>query len=53
MTVDESNQTNRQCVECGNFEAVEVGDKFLCAECITQAGCSCGGGDYANVSRRR
>jgi len=31
------------CDECGNFGALEIGDRKLCAECVTLAGSSCAG----------
>jgi prepilin-type N-terminal cleavage/methylation domain-containing protein/prepilin-type processing-associated H-X9-DG protein len=40
--------TARQCDRCGAFDAVEVGDKFLCNNCITEAGCNCAGKDDVN-----
>jgi hypothetical protein len=33
------------CEECGNFGAQEIGDRKLCADCVTLAGSSCAGGD--------
>jgi hypothetical protein len=29
------------CEKCGRFDAIEMGDKFLCEDCITLAGCAC------------
>lgn len=29
------------CEKCGKYGAVEIGDKFLCEDCITEAGCAC------------
>jgi hypothetical protein len=31
------------CENCGNFDVLEIADKFLCADCIALAGCGCGG----------
>jgi hypothetical protein len=31
------------CERCGNFDVIEIAGKVLCAECVTLAGCSCGG----------
>jgi len=31
------------CERCGSFEVLEMAGKFLCAECIAQAGCGCAG----------
>jgi hypothetical protein len=31
------------CAECGNFGALEIGERKLCAECFTLAGSACAG----------
>jgi len=31
------------CDECGNFEAMEIGGKLLCADCLSVSGSSCAG----------
>jgi hypothetical protein len=31
------------CERCGNPEALEIAGKFLCSDCIAQAGCGCAG----------
>jgi hypothetical protein len=31
------------CAACGSFDAWEIGDRKLCADCITLAGSACGG----------
>ncbi len=36
------------CEKCGHFDAIEIGDKFLCTDCVALASCGCaghGGGD--------
>jgi hypothetical protein len=33
------------CELCGSFDALEIGDRKLCAECVMLAGSSCAGGD--------
>ncbi|MDD5139200.1 MAG: hypothetical protein PHY43_02940 [Verrucomicrobiales bacterium] len=32
-----------QCDECGNFGALEIGDRRLCTDCVTLAGSACAG----------
>jgi hypothetical protein len=31
------------CEHCGNPEALEIAGKWLCLNCIAEAGCGCGG----------
>jgi hypothetical protein len=31
------------CARCGNFDALEIGGEFLCADCVALAGCACAG----------
>jgi len=31
------------CARCGSFEALEIGGRQLCAECVALAGCGCAG----------
>jgi hypothetical protein len=31
------------CDECGNFGALEIGGRKLCADCVTLAGSACAG----------
>ena len=31
------------CERCGNFGALEIAGKILCADCVELAGCSCAG----------
>jgi hypothetical protein len=35
--------TTPACENCGSFEVLEIADKFLCADCVSLAGCGCGG----------
>jgi hypothetical protein len=37
-----------KCDGCGNFDAQEIADRFLCADCVTLAGSSCAGGGDEN-----
>jgi len=34
-------ENERTCEKCGRYNAIEMGDQFLCEECITLAGCAC------------
>jgi hypothetical protein len=34
---------NTVCDECGNFGALEIGGRKLCADCVILAGSSCAG----------
>jgi hypothetical protein len=34
---------NVTCDECGNFGALEIGERKLCADCVTLAGSGCAG----------
>jgi hypothetical protein len=34
---------DKSCEKCGSFNVIEIGEKFLCEECVAQAGCGCGG----------
>jgi hypothetical protein len=34
---------NVVCDECGNFGASEIGERKLCADCVTLAGSACAG----------
>jgi hypothetical protein len=36
---------NAVCEHCGQSGAQEIGRHLLCADCVTQAGCNCAGGD--------
>jgi hypothetical protein len=40
------------CDECGNFGALEIGDRKLCLECVALAGSSCAG-SAADESHQR
>jgi len=31
------------CERCGSFNVLEIAGKFLCADCVAQAGCGCAG----------
>ena len=31
------------CEKCGNFGALEIGERKLCADCVTLASSSCAG----------
>ena len=35
--------TDPACERCGSFEVLEIAGKFLCADCVAQAGCGCAG----------
>ena len=44
METKPSNLTeDAACERCGSFEVMEFAGKFLCADCIAQAGCGCAG----------
>jgi hypothetical protein len=34
---------NAACDVCGNFGALEIADRLLCSDCVSLAGCGCGG----------
>ncbi|HEU5395758.1 MAG TPA: hypothetical protein VFV81_01230 [Verrucomicrobiae bacterium] len=34
-------EVEHTCEKCGRYDAIEVGDQFLCADCITLSGCAC------------
>jgi hypothetical protein len=34
------------CDECGSFDALEIGERQLCTDCVTLAGSSCGGSPH-------
>jgi hypothetical protein len=33
----------KPCDHCGRFEAIEAGDRFLCADCLSDSASSCAG----------
>ena len=34
-------ENDRACEKCGRYDAIEMGEHFLCGDCIAQAGCAC------------
>ena len=42
-TSDKNN--DRQCEDCGKYEAVEIGDSLLCPDCLQLRGACCAGDD--------
>jgi hypothetical protein len=32
-----------RCDDCGQFGTLEIGGRRLCGDCVTLAGCGCGG----------
>lgn len=32
-----------QCDECGKFDVMEIAGRMLCADCVVDFGCGCGG----------
>ncbi|HEU6448185.1 MAG TPA: hypothetical protein VFV23_07100 [Verrucomicrobiae bacterium] len=43
QSVNNSTSVEKSCDECGRAEAIEIGDQFLCADCISNNGSSCAG----------
>jgi len=40
------------CEECGNFGALEIGERKLCADCVSLAGSSCAGSAEKDADQR-
>jgi hypothetical protein len=38
-----NDSTAHACERCGSFDVLEFAGKFLCADCVTLAGCGCAG----------
>ena len=38
---------DRPCEACGQFDAIEMAGRVLCADCIALAGCGCAGAEEA------
>ena len=36
-------EENAVCARCGGFDVLEIAGQFLCADCVTLAGCGCSG----------
>jgi hypothetical protein len=32
-----------QCEECGKLDIMEIAGRMLCADCVVDLGCGCGG----------
>jgi hypothetical protein len=42
-TTPANSAEDAQCERCGSFDVLEIAGKFLCADCVAQAGCGCAG----------
>jgi hypothetical protein len=43
MESNTATQEDAACERCGSFDVLELAGKFLCADCVAQAGCGCAG----------